>query len=161
MKARLVTVAAALALIYGLPVAAGDAVARFEGGIGMNPELRAGFPNFVRGVMPGGRIWRIQALKARVRRDGSIVVKGEGLLLAGSDQIGSRDFIANVKATLLCGSDSFDSHYVPLSATGDFEIRDVSNPVPPATCDAPVLLIRAAELSDAWIAAGVPAAPDE
>jgi hypothetical protein len=43
---------------------------------------------------------------------------------------------------------------VPLSAEGDFRIKDVLSPAPPASCPTPVLLIRVAGGGN-WFAAGI------
>ena len=91
--------------------------------------------------------------------DGYIKVDGEGLLLAGGNNIGL-NANASVFATLICGAVApFTLHSsnvagVPLEANGDFRIDDFS-PLPPADCATPVLLIR--NVANAtWFAAGIP-----
>src|SRR5690242_6580928 len=79
-------------------------LARFDGGIGVDPVSSFAAPlvtnepaaqvfenvsrNFVRGVRSSTSIWRIADLKAVVSSDGRIRVDGRGLLLGGGDQIG-------------------------------------------------------------------------
>src|SRR5215471_2841530 len=78
-----------------------DTLVRFDGGIGVIPASSAAgtanpdgtFPdvnrNVVRGVNPPGSPWRIADLKADVDIFGRIRVRGRGLLLAGSNGIGT------------------------------------------------------------------------
>src|SRR6267142_2539751 len=89
---RVALVALVLAAIIPLPVAADDALVRFEGGIGVHPvsnvsgtaNTDGSFPNVtrnvVRGINPAGQLWVIADLKAAVKTDGSIRVNGRGLL---------------------------------------------------------------------------------
>src|SRR4051794_15972233 len=77
-----------------------DVLARFEGGIGVDPvssfagpvNADGTFPNvtrnFVRGVKSSGSIWRIADLKADVDTVGRLKVRGRGLLLGSGDSIG-------------------------------------------------------------------------
>ena len=147
-----------------------DALARFEGGIGVITVASVAgtvngdgsFPNvklnIVRGVPPGVGPWRIADLRAEVDTDGSIRVRGRGLLLASGNGIGTN---ANqrVFATLICeASAPFFEHStnpagVPLALNGDFRIDDTLDSVP-SDCASPVLLIR--NLGGLWFAAGIP-----
>ena len=89
-----------------------NVLARFKGGIGVQPVLNVAgtenpdgtFPNvvrnIVRGVRPAGP-WRIADLTATVFADGRIKVKGRGLLLAAGDSIG-QNINQSVFATLIC-----------------------------------------------------------
>ncbi len=157
-----------LALIVASSAYAADTLARFKGGIGVNPvsngvgtaaTAEVVTRNIVRGVQPPGQPWVIADLKARVKEDGSIKVDGRGLLLAGGANVGGNGN-ASVFATLLCANDGNVQHNsnlagVPLELDGDFSIDDVLAPLPPIPCDNPVLLIRnAANLG--WFAAGIP-----
>ncbi len=154
-----------LGVVYPLSAAADDSLVKFKGGIGVIP-VSSGVGvaataevvnrNIVRGVQPPGQIWVIADLRADVKVDGRIRVKGKGLLLGGGTNIG---FNANqsVRATLLCANDGnvpHDSGLVPLEANGDFRIDDMLLPVPPNPCDSAVLLIR--NPAGAWFAAGIP-----
>jgi hypothetical protein len=131
---------------------AAEPLVRFEDGIGVQP-LRAGpAPNVVRGVSPGGIPWVISRLSADVSTDGSIRVDGRGLLLAGSDSIGTPGG-QSVRARLFCDSVPHDSELVPLDPRGDFRITGFLNPFPPSVCNNPALLIVNA--NGAWFAAGI------
>lgn len=163
----------AAALLVSFSASADDTLVRFKGGIGVIP-VSAGVAiaptlgtaltvesvnrNIVRGVQPPGQIWVIGDLRATVKLDGSIKVKGKGLLLGGGNNIGL-NANASVFATLACGAAApFTLHStptagVPLEANGDFQIDDALNPVP-AGCVNPVLLIRNAA-NQSWFAAGI------
>jgi hypothetical protein len=151
-------------------------LAQFDGGIGVIPVASAAGPanpdgtfpnvklNVVRGVPPGGGPWRIAGLRAKIDADGRITVRGRGLLLASGNSIGSN---ANqrVFATLICEAAApFVEHSttragVPLEPDGDFRIDDVLDPLPPAECASPVLLIR--NTGGVWFAAGIPTFGDD
>jgi hypothetical protein len=157
-----------LGAVCPLAASADDSLVKFKGGIGVNP-VSSGVGaaataevvnrNIVRGVQPPGQIWVIADLKADVRTDGSIKVRGKGLLLAGGNGIGG-NANQSVFATLICEAAApFVLHNttltgVPLEADGDFQIDDVLSPPPPTPCASPVLLIR--NLGGAWFAAGIP-----
>src|SRR5690242_18151293 len=76
-----------------------NTLVRFDGGIGVDPVANVAgvanadgtFPNVrqnvVRGVAPGAP-WRITDLRADIRTDGHIRVRGRGLLLASGNNIG-------------------------------------------------------------------------
>src|SRR3984885_14527467 len=105
--------------------------------------------NVVRGVAPSGQIWRIADLDARVTSDGHIRVRGRGLLLGGGNGIGTNGG-QSVFATLFCGpaasatASSTTETGVALDSDGDFQIEDILSPMPPSSCETPVLLIRTA-----------------
>ena len=155
-------------IVYPFSAAADDSLVKFKGGIGVIPVSSGVVPagqqpltaevvnrNFVRGVPPPGQIWRIADLSADVKADGSIKVRGRGLLLAGGNGIGGNAG-QSVRATLLCEVANPVLHntgLVPLELNGDFRIDDVLDPPPPAVCDSPVLLIR--NPNGAWFAAGI------
>src|SRR6266581_6124691 len=156
-----------LVIVYPLPAPAQDSLVKFKGGIGVIPvSSGAGLNadgtspnvnrNVVRGVNPPGQIWRIADLRADVKADGSIKVRGRGLLLAGGNGIGG-NANQSVFATLICEATApFTLHntdpVVPLEPNGDFRIDAVLDPPPPAVCDSPVLLIR--NPAGSWFAAG-------
>jgi len=158
-------------IVYPLSAAANDTLVKFKGGIGVIPvssgvavaptlgtalTVESVNRNIVRGVQPPGQIWVIADLRADVKLNGHIKVRGKGLLLGGGNNIG---FNAgqSVRATLLCANDGnvlHDSGLVPLEANGDFRIDDMLLPLPPSPCDSAVLLIR--NPAGAWFAAGIP-----
>jgi hypothetical protein len=161
--------------IVGVSARERDALARFEGGIGVIPvangagpmNLDGTFPNvklnIVRGVPPGAGPWRIADLRADVDLEGRIRVRGRGLLLASSNSIG-QNANQRVFATLICEAAapfterSTDLAGVPLEANGDFRIDDVLAPSP-SDCQSPVLLIR--NTGGVWFAAGIPKLGDD
>ena len=159
-----------MATITGVSAADRNSLARFDGGIGVIPaSTGAGAANpdgtlpnvrlnIVRGVSPGAGPWGIAELRAEIDTDGSVRVRGRGLLLASGNGIGT-NANQSVFATLICeASAPFIEHStnpagVPLAANGDFRIDDTLNSVP-ADCASPVLLIR--NLGGVWFAAGIP-----
>jgi len=159
-----------MATITGVSAADRNSLARFDGGIGVIPASNgagAANPdgtlpnvrlNIVRGVSPGAGPWRIAELRAEIDTDGSVRVRGRGLLLASGNGIGTNSN-QSVFATLICeASAPFVEHStnpagVPLAANGDFRIDDTLNSVP-SDCASPVLLIR--NLGGVWFAAGIP-----
>jgi len=155
-------------MVVPLASLADDSLVKFKGGIGVDPVSTVVVNadgsvtvnrNIVRGVNPPGQIWRIADLKAEVNTDGSIKVRGKGLLLAGGNNIGG-NANQSVFATLICEAAApFVLHNtmttgVRLEADGDFQIDDVLSPPPPTPCASPVLLIR--NPAGAWFAAGIP-----
>src|SRR5262245_54231524 len=165
-----VVVLAALGFTAAAGAQGRDALARFEGGIGVIPASSGAGPvnadgtfpnvksNVVRGVPPGAGPWRIADLRAEVDVDGHIRVRGRGLLLASSNSIG-QNANQSVFATLICEPTapfvqrSTNLAGVPLEANGDFRIDDVLDSVP-NDCASPVLLIR--NTGGVWFAAGIP-----
>jgi hypothetical protein len=150
-----------------------DTLVKFKGGIGVIPvssgvavaptlatalTVESVNRNIVRGVQPPGQIWVIADLKAEVKTDGRIKVRGKGLLLGGGNGIGGNAG-QSVRATLICENVANPVLHdtdpvVPLEANGDFRIDDLLIPPPPAVCASPVLLIR--NPNGAWFAAGIP-----
>jgi hypothetical protein len=152
------------ALISGfvLPVAANNVgIASFDGGIGVTPAALSNgafVPNDVFAVPPGGRPWVIKTLRGKVDANGTISVKGEGLVLAGGNAVGTAGPITQVVATIFCDGQPHHSPVVPIQRNGDFEIDGMLTTTPPSPCNNPVLLIRnaAGGTPGAWFAAGLP-----
>lgn len=163
MKSRTSVIALGLAVsMYALPALAVETVAKFDGGIGvvplsLSPALQP-VPNTVRGVPPGGRPWVIARFKGEIKDNGALALKGEGLLFAGGDAIGTTGPVQAVTATLFCGAQAFDAGSVPLEPNGDFRIDGTLSALPPNPCAPAVLLIRnaAGGVPGAWFAAGIP-----
>jgi hypothetical protein len=145
---------------------------RFDGAIGTDPLTASGTAdvlNVVRGVNPAGRAWTVRKFSATIRKDGAISARGNGLLLASGDVIGTRAGVAQVVATLFCGAANgaaaaFTSPPGAMDTAGNFHIsgtlsQDGLNPaVLPAICDNPALLIRAVGangVAGTWLAAGI------
>ena len=111
-------------MIQAPSVTAGTLV-EFEGGIGVIPVSSAAVPqnadgtfqnvnrNDVRGVAPGGQPWVIRRFQATVKENGDIRAEGKGLLLAGGNNIGTKDAVAKVLATLFCSNDGNVEHNSP------------------------------------------------
>jgi hypothetical protein len=97
--------------LFALPVRADDKdiLVKFKGGIGVHPvsnvsgaqNANGSFPdvtrNVVRGVNPAGQVWVIDKLDAKVKTNGEINVKGEGLILAGGNNAGASDGTERVR----------------------------------------------------------------
>jgi len=142
---------------------------KFRGGIGVVPISNVAVDannavtvtrNMVRGVNSPGQIWRIKDLDAKIRNNGDIKIEGDGLLLAGGNNIGTNAG-QSVAAQLFCGDQTFVSPGVALEDNGDFKITGILSPLPlPTTCETPVLLIRSINLTTgvlgSWFAAGIP-----
>ena len=142
-------------------LASDDNRIEFHGGIGSTPfALVSGMPgpNDVRGVTPGGRPWVIEKLRASIRADGAISVKGKGLLLAGGNSVGLPALPRQVVATLFCGATELTSPPADLDAGGNFMIRGTLGAALPDPCQTPTLLIRnfSSNTAGAWFAAGIP-----
>jgi hypothetical protein len=166
----------ALGIVGSVSAQGRDVLARFEGGIGVDPvssfagpvNADGTFPNvtrnFVRGVKSSGSIWRIADLKADVDSVGRLKVRGRGLLLGSGDSIG-QNANQSVFATLICEAAapfverSTATIGVPLEPNGDFRIDDMVNPAP-SDCLSPVLLIRSSG-NGVWFAAGIPKRGDD
>jgi hypothetical protein len=158
-----------LGIVGHVGAAGRDSLVRFEGGIGVIPvsnvitnadgTFASVNRNVVRGVPAPGQIWVIANLKADVETDGSIKVRGRGLLLGGGNNIGL-NANASVFATLICEATApFVEHNtaaagVPLEPNGDFRIDDTLT-APPSACPSPVLLIRSTGGTRPWFAAGI------
>lgn len=142
-------------------LASDDNRIEFHGGIGATPfALVSGAPgpNEVRGIAPGGRPWVIEKLRASIRADGAISVKGKGLLLAGGNSVGLPALPRQVVASLFCGAAELTSPPADLDANGNFTIRGMLGSALPGACQTPTLLIRnfSANAAGAWFAAGIP-----
>jgi len=151
----------AVSLVGLAPALAADNRIEFHGGIGSTPFASVNgalAPNDVRGIAPGGRPWVIQKLRAAIRSNGNISVKGEGLVLGGGNAVGLPGLPRQVVATLFCGATEFTSPPADLDANGNFMIRGTLAAVLPDPCQTPTLLIRnfSANAAGVWFAAGIP-----
>lgn len=143
-----------------------EAIARFDGGIGVQPVLISAAtltatPNVVRGIGPGLLPWTIRGLKARLDDNGELAVRGRGLVIAGGFPIGTRGDLSAVRALLFCGTSTtaFVSQPGALDLDGDFKIDGTLTPDPGTDCPTPTLLIAVGlgtpTVPFRWIAAGV------
>lgn len=166
-----------LAAGLALPLLAhADAVARFDGGIGVTPATWAGAntanptggaaaANAVNDTPPPGRPWVISDLQAQVSGDGSFDVRGKGLVLAGGNNVGVSGNLS-VRMRLYCGAGATLTKFTSdetttLEPNGDFRLRGQLTVVnQPLDCPNARLLILAAGASAAnpggWFAAGIP-----
>jgi hypothetical protein len=103
--------------------------------IGSNPNMTIG------GVTSGGAAWKVRKGQATLEDNGRLEVEVLGLLLVATNTTGP---VVDVAASLVCGgsggSVAATSTAAGLSAAGNAEIRD--DLTLPATCPAPVVLIR-------------------
>jgi hypothetical protein len=177
-----------LGAVCTLPATAADdrdVLFKFDGAIGSQP-LRAGpVSNIVGGVAPGGAPWPIKSLKAVIRTDGGIHIAVKGILLGGTDNIGTRGGPRRMVVSLFCRgpvvpptvagpllTTSYNSEFVDLDPNGNFKLDSVltnaTGATPPADCgdtidNRPVLLVRTVTAATAtppsapssWFAAGI------
>ena len=150
--------------ILAAPAMASETILRFNKGVGVDPVagIANGAPvlNVVKGINPGGRPWAISKLKVRIKENGGISAKGEGLVFTATDAIGTAGAITQVGISLFCGPDPlnrFDTGTVPLDINGNFKIEGSLSVAPPNPCESPVLLVRNGNggVLGAWFAAGV------
>ena len=166
-------------------VFAADTLFKFEGGIGSQPlrAVPAGGTvpavNTVAGVNPGGAPWPIASLKAEIRTDGRIQISAKGILLGGTDNIGTRGGPRKMVVSLFCRNPAtppavagtlqttpYNSEFVDLDPDGNFKFDSIltnsSGTIPPFDCgdlidNRPVLLLRTATPANATT--GAPATP--
>ena len=135
--------------------------------------------NVVAGVNPGGVPWLIREFDAVIKKNGEIRAHGEGVLLAGTDNVGTRAGPRQIILSLFCRNapvapalvgtvqtTPFNSDPVDLDQDGDFDVRgkltDATGATPPLTCgdtidNRPVLLVRS--VTPANPTTGTPATP--
>jgi hypothetical protein len=147
---------------------------KFDGAIGVIPVAlvnNAAVANTVLGVPPGGRPWLIRTFKASVSSTGKIVARGTGLILGGTNAIGTRGGITEVALSLYCGGADKDGNPlstsstlpIPLDLNGNFSFKGQLEPMPPNPCTSPVLLVRNSSktptnptgIPSSWFAAGI------
>lgn len=155
----------------------------FDGAIGVQPFRSAnGAPtlNVVAGVNPGGAPWGMTSFSAIIKDNGDIRARGAGVLLLGTDNIGTRAGPRQVILSLFCrnapvppavagavnAANPFNSAPIDLDEDGDFSLRgkltDALGGTPPANCgdnidNRPVLLVRSVTPANATT--GTPATP--
>jgi len=155
----------------------------FDGAVGVQPFRSAnGAPtlNVVAGVNPGGAPWGMTSFSAIIKDNGDIRARGTGVLLLGTDNIGTRAGPRQVILSLFCrnapvppavagavnAANPFNSAPIDLDEDGDFSLRgkltDALGGTPPANCgdnidNRPVLLVRSVTPANATT--GTPATP--
>jgi hypothetical protein len=159
-----------------------DILFKFDGGIGSQPLRSGSVINSVSGVNPGGAPWVIGSLKVDIKASGKITAKIKGVLLGGTDNIGTRGGPRKMVISLFCRNATapvppavartletvpYNSEFADLDGNGDFQISgsltNASGATPPADCgdkidNRPVLLIRTVSSEGtpgSWFAAGI------
>lgn len=153
----------------------------FDGAIGVQPFRSAGGAaglNAVAGVNPAGVPWGMTSFSAIIKDNGDIRARGTGVLLLGTDNIGTRGGPRQVILSLFCrnapippavagavnAANAFNSAPIALDEDGDFSLRgtltDATGATPPLDCgdsadNRPVLLVRSVTPG----ANGAPATP--
>src|SRR5262245_43595248 len=114
----------------------------FDGAI-IDIPVRAGgaagpaAPNLVAGVTPGGAPWGMTSFQAIIKNTGDVRARGTGVLLLGTDNLGSRGGPRQVVLSLFCRNapvapaitgalntaNPFNSAPVDLDEDGDFSVR--------------------------------------
>jgi hypothetical protein len=168
----------------GTAIAGGpsDVLFNFNGVVGVQPfRSQGGTPvlNTVAGVPPGGAPWGMTKFEATIKTNGDVKARGRGVVLWGTDNIGTRAGPRQVVVSLFCRGpipaggasgpvlqNAFTSAPVDLNPDGDFEVRgtltDATGATPPLDCgnngdNRPVLLVRA--VTPANPNTGTPAIP--
>jgi hypothetical protein len=96
----------------------------------------------IHGVTPGGAPWALDQGSVRLRADGRVQVRVDGLIIPS---LGTAGPVTGIAATLFCGADSnttpaATTAVAPLSADGDAVIR--TTVTLPSTCLEPIVLIQ-------------------
>jgi hypothetical protein len=110
----------------------------------------------IRGVQAGGVAWALSSGTTRVAGTGQISLDVEGLVITGTNTNldGTTGPVTAVVAALTCEGTTptvVSATPVPLSAGGDATIEQ--RIILPATCLAPIVLVRANSSNGPWIAA--------
>jgi hypothetical protein len=96
------------------------------------------------GVKPGGAPWVIAEGSAKVRRDGRVKVRVEGLVIPTPPQSGTNP-LSNIAATVFCGGTAVGTTAaVPFSPAGDARIDATLATPLPSPCLAPAVLLNPA-----------------
>jgi len=96
------------------------------------------------GVNPGGAPWVIARGEARVRRDGRVKVRVEGLVVPTAPQNGTNP-VSNIAASVYCGGTLVDTTAaVPFSTAGDARIDAMLTKPVPSPCLVPAVLLNPA-----------------
>jgi hypothetical protein len=109
------------------------------------PSLPAPTDPAIHGVAPGGAPWGLSAGSLRLRDDGRLDIRIDGLVLPTVGTGTTPGPVSAVAASLFCGADSnttpaATTATVPLSSDGDAVIR--TTVVLPSPCLAPIVLIH-------------------
>jgi hypothetical protein len=95
-------------------------------------------------VAPGGIDWTVNRAKAKVRSDGRVEVRIDGLVFAEGPNVGT-NAVPQLAATAFCsGAAVGTTKAVPFSLEGDARIDDTLAKAPPSPCLVPAVLINPA-----------------
>jgi hypothetical protein len=105
------------------------------------------------GVSPGAAPWVLKSGNVRLKRDGKLDLRVQGLVIP---TLGTAGPVTTISASLYCGADTNTTaadttQQVPISSKGDARIHDPSFTVP-STCLAPVVLVHPNGLATTYIA---------
>ena len=96
------------------------------------------------GVKPGGAPWVIGDSSAKVRRDGRVKVRVEGLVIPTPPQNGTNP-LSNIAATVYCGGTAVGTTAAaPFSPAGDARIDATLATPLPSPCLVPAVLLNPA-----------------
>jgi len=96
------------------------------------------------GVNPGGAPWVVDEARVKVRRDGRIKARIEGLVIPTAPQNGTNP-LSHLAATVYCGGTAVGTtSAVPFSAEGDARIDEQLAKALPKPCLVPAVLINPA-----------------
>jgi hypothetical protein len=104
-----------------------------------------GDPTF-HGVSPGAAPWALKRGDVRLKGDGKLSLRVEGLVIPSPPGDGTPGPVKTISASLYCGSDTStepaaSTQQVAISPAGDARIHDTTLTLP-TTCLAPVILVH-------------------
>ena len=163
---RLMIAGAVLTVVLGTTVTAVSASPKSQGsnqgrGVDLLRSALIGRPGdasttVIRGVAPGGVAWALSRGTIRINGAGRLRLEVEGLVITGTNSVadGTTGPVKAVVASLTCEGTVptiVSTNPVPLSLEGDASIDQRIGL--PATCLAPIVLVRANSTMGPWIAA--------
>jgi hypothetical protein len=109
------------------------------------PSLPSPTDPTIHGVKPGGAPWGLTEGSVRLRDDGRVEIRIDGLVLPTVGTGTTPGPVSEIAASLFCGADSntttaATTAAVPLSSDGDAVIR--TTVTLPSTCLAPIVLVN-------------------
>ena len=147
-------VVAAGVVVGSAQARADDATLKWATIIGI---IQAG--NVVAGIPGGGQPWSTLGGNASVNvQSGQVHFRVDGLVLAGGNNVGTRDAITQVKGTLVCNTTTtpvvVDTPLVPLDEEGDARFDGDVGPIPAACSGNPNVAFLVRIAAGRWIANG-------
>jgi hypothetical protein len=122
---------------------------------GLAPSMPTPTDPSFHGVAPGGAPWVLQEGDVRLKPDGKLDLRVQGLVIPVAPGNGTPGPVTTINASLYCGADAdtaaaATTPSVPISRQGDARIQ-ATIPVP-STCLAPVILVHPNGSPSAYIA---------